>query len=94
MRPLRKAGSSRSLQSGQKPLYTLQALAFRELVGGNLFWFRLAGLSVTVGIGLAHYKILEIFFDRWAGRRLHRRAFTMSTFQAMEFRWRFTRIGL
>jgi hypothetical protein len=63
------------MQSGQKPyqdfelllppLYTLQTLAFREIVGDNLFWFRLAGLPVTVGIGLALYKILEIFFDRW-----------------------------
>ena len=63
------------MQSGQKPyqdfelllppLYTLQTLAFREIVGDNLFWFRLAGLPVTVGIGLALYKILEVFFDRW-----------------------------
>lgn len=63
------------MRSGQKPyqdfelllppLYTLQTLAFREIVGDNLFWFRLAGLPVTVGIGLALYKILEVFFDRW-----------------------------
>ena len=63
------------MQSGQKPyqdfelllppLYTLQTAALRAIAGDNLFWFRLAGLPVTVGIGLALYKILEIFFDRW-----------------------------
>jgi hypothetical protein len=47
------------------PLYTLQTAAFRAIVGDHLFWFRLAGLPVTVGIGLALYKILLVFFDRW-----------------------------
>lgn len=63
------------MQSGQKPyqdfelllppLYTLQTAAFQAIVGDNLFWFRLAGLPVIVGIGLVLYKILEVFFDRW-----------------------------
>jgi hypothetical protein len=63
------------LQNGQKPyqdfslllppLYTLQTAGFQALFGYDLFNFRLAGLPVTVGIGVTLYKIFDVYFARW-----------------------------